>query len=48
MAFSGNGASAEGGVHGSFNEHRFSARIPDSAEGNLAHYDDWGGPGSLK
>ncbi|MFD0473341.1 hypothetical protein ACFQ0B_37595 [Nonomuraea thailandensis] len=44
MLFSDNGASAEGGVHGSVNEHRFSSAIPESLEDNLAHYDDWGGP----
>jgi arylsulfatase A-like enzyme len=43
MVFSDNGASAEGGKHGSANEHRFTARIRESMEDNLAHYDDWGG-----
>jgi arylsulfatase len=44
MVFSDNGASAEGGVEGSFNEHRFSARVRDTLADNLAYYDDWGGP----
>jgi arylsulfatase A-like enzyme len=44
MLFSDNGASAEGGAEGSFNEHRFSARARDTLAGNLARYDDWGGP----
>ncbi|QFG21405.1 arylsulfatase [Actinomadura sp. WMMB 499] len=44
VLFSDNGASAEGGVDGSVNEHRFSARSAESLADNLAHYDDWGGP----
>ena len=43
MVFSDNGASAEGGKAGSFNEHRFTAHVRESMEDNLAHYDDWGG-----
>ncbi len=43
MVFSDNGASAEGGTQGSFNEHRFTAHLRESVEENLAHYDDWGG-----
>ena len=43
MVFSDNGASAEGGKAGSFNEHRFTAHVRESLEDNLAHYDDWGG-----
>ena len=43
MVFSDNGASAEGGQPGSFNEHRFTAHIRESLADNLAHYDDWGG-----
>ena len=43
MVFSDNGASAEGGQVGTFNEHRFSLRIPETVEDNLAHLDDWGG-----
>ena len=43
MVFSDNGASAEGGKAGSFNEHRFTAHVRESMDDNLAHYDDWGG-----
>jgi arylsulfatase A-like enzyme len=43
MVFSDNGASAEGGAEGSVNEHRFSLRLPDTLEDNLAYYDGWGG-----
>ena len=43
MVFSDNGASAEGGKAGSFNEHRFTAHVRESTAENLAHYDDWGG-----
>jgi arylsulfatase len=43
MVFSDNGASAEGGKHGSVNEHRFTAHLPESVSANLAAYDDWGG-----
>jgi arylsulfatase A-like enzyme len=43
MVFSDNGASAEGGKAGSFNEHRFTAHVRESMDQNLAHYDDWGG-----
>ncbi len=43
MVFSDNGASAEGGKAGSFNEHRFTAHVRESMDENLAHYDDWGG-----
>lgn len=44
MLFSDNGASAEGGVEGSVNEHRFTAQVPESRADNLAALDDWGGP----
>jgi arylsulfatase len=43
MAFSDNGASAEGGKEGSVNEMRFTAHVRESLADNLAHYDDWGG-----
>jgi arylsulfatase A-like enzyme len=43
LAFSDNGASAEGGTQGTFNEHRFTAHGRESLAENLAHYDDWGG-----
>ena len=39
---SDNGASAEGGVHGSFNECQFPNRVEPTVEQNLAHLDDWG------
>ncbi|SHN43175.1 arylsulfatase [Cryptosporangium aurantiacum] len=44
LLFSDNGASGEGSVDGSVNEHRFTAGIPESLADNLEHYDDWGGP----
>ena len=40
---SDNGASAEGGLLGTFNEHRFTARLPETVAGNLALLDGWGG-----
>ena len=43
MVFSDNGASAEGGTQGTFNEHRFTAHGRESLAENLARYDDWGG-----
>ena len=43
LLFSDNGASAEGGQAGSVNEHRFTARVPESMADNLGAYDDWGG-----
>ncbi|HEV2368337.1 MAG TPA: arylsulfatase [Acidimicrobiales bacterium] len=43
MVMSDNGASAEGGVHGTFNEHRFTAQLPETVEDNLAELDEWGG-----
>ena len=36
MVFSDNGASAEGGKAGSFNEHRFTAHLRESMDDNLA------------
>jgi arylsulfatase A-like enzyme len=44
LLLSDNGASAEGGAEGSFNEHRFSSGIRESVADNLAHYEDWGSP----
>ncbi len=44
MLSSDNGASAEGGVVGSVNEHRFTKQLPESVEENLRWYDDLGGP----
>jgi arylsulfatase len=46
MVISDNGASAEGGVTGSFNEMRFFNQVPESFEDNLGHIDDLGGPSS--
>ena len=46
LLLSDNGASAEGGQFGTPNEHRFSSRMGDSAEANLAALDGWGGPGT--
>jgi arylsulfatase len=42
MVASDNGASAEGGVHGSFNELQFPNRIEATVEQNLARLDEWG------
>ena len=44
IVVSDNGASAEGGLHGTFSEHMFfNGRHPD-VETNLTYYDKWGGP----
>src|SRR3546814_7035887 len=40
MLMSDNGASAEGGQHGTSNEHRFTSRMPETVEANLAHHDE--------
>ena len=44
MVMSDNGASAEGGSMGTFNEHRFTVRMPETVERSLQYADDWGGP----
>ncbi|HUR78778.1 MAG TPA: arylsulfatase [Acidimicrobiales bacterium] len=44
MVMSDNGASAEGGARGSFNESYFFNFVPESLEENLARIDDLGGP----
>lgn len=44
MVISDNGASAEGGPHGSINESLFFNNVPETLENNLAAYDDLGGP----
>lgn len=44
MLCSDNGASAEGGVVGSVNEHRFTKGLPESVEANLEWIDELGGP----
>ncbi len=43
IAISDNGASAEGGVDGTFNEMLFFNHAPEDLEDNLRHYEDWGG-----
>lgn len=43
LLFSDNGASAEGGRLGTINEHRFTSRLPETVDGNLARLADWGG-----
>ena len=42
IALSDNGASAEGGLEGTFNETLFFNKAPETLEDNLAHYDHWG------
>ena len=44
MFISDNGASAEGGPHGSVNENKFFNNVPDSLEENLKKIDELGGP----
>ena len=44
MFISDNGASAEGGPHGSVNENKFFNNVPDSLEENLQKIDQLGGP----
>ncbi|WP_223642744.1 arylsulfatase [Corallococcus sp. EGB] len=44
MVLSDNGASAEGGPHGSVNELKFFNNVPESLEQNLAALEDLGGP----
>jgi arylsulfatase A-like enzyme len=46
MVISDNGASAEGGVSGSFNEMLFFNQVPESFDENLAKIDELGGPKS--
>ena len=43
VALSDNGASAEGGPEGTFNEAIFFNLVPERIEDNLRRYDDWGG-----
>lgn len=43
LVMSDNGASAEGGVAGTSNEHRFTHRVPESLTDNLGRLPDWGG-----
>ncbi len=44
IAVSDNGASAEGGPHGSFNENIFFNGAPDTIKNNLKHVNQWGSP----
>jgi len=44
IAVSDNGASAEGGPHGSFNENLFFNGAPDTLQQNLKHINQWGAP----
>src|SRR5690606_297734 len=44
MVISDNGASAEGGPHGSINENLFFNNVPETLEDNLKAFDDLGGP----
>ena len=44
VVVSDNGASAEGGPSGSFNENKFFNNVPDTVEANLPHIDELGGP----
>lgn len=43
VALSDNGASAEGGPVGTFNEALFFNLVPERLDDNLRHYDGWGG-----
>ncbi|HEY7070526.1 MAG TPA: sulfatase-like hydrolase/transferase [Acidimicrobiales bacterium] len=43
VALSDNGASAEGGPAGTFNEALFFNFVPERLEDNLRHFDGWGG-----
>jgi arylsulfatase len=43
LLISDNGASAEGGPHGSLNEHRFTHDMLDDLSDTIAHIDDLGG-----
>ncbi len=44
ITVSDNGASAEGGPHGSFNENLFFNGAPDTIKNNLKHLPNWGDP----
>lgn len=44
MLISDNGASAEGGPHGSVNENKFFNNVPDDLQQNLKALDELGGP----
>jgi arylsulfatase A-like enzyme len=44
ITVSDNGASSEGGPHGSFSEMLFLNNVPQTIDLNLTHLKDWGGP----
>jgi arylsulfatase A-like enzyme len=44
VVMSDNGASAEGGLHGTFNEVQFFNGVPETLEKNSEYFDRWGGP----
>jgi arylsulfatase len=41
-----NGTSAEGGMHGMFNEMTYFNGVGETVADMLKHYDEWGGPGT--
>ena len=47
VAISDNGASAEGGVHGTFNEALFFNGVEETLEDNLEHFEEWGSPNTF-
>jgi arylsulfatase len=47
VLISDNGASAEGGAHGSLNEAMFFNRVPETVEENLARMDELGSPSTF-
>ncbi len=47
IVISDNGASAEGGLNGTFNEALFFNGIEEKLEDNLRHFDDWGSPNTF-
>jgi arylsulfatase A-like enzyme len=47
VAISDNGASAEGGPHGSLNEAMFFNRVPETVEDNLARIEELGSPSTF-
>ncbi len=44
ITVSDNGASSEGGPHGSFSENLFLNNVPQTIDLNLKHLKEWGGP----
>jgi arylsulfatase A-like enzyme len=47
VVVSDNGASAEGGVHGTYNEALFFNSVKERLEDNLKHFDHWGSPNTF-